>query len=152
MITSKQIRQALAALIKHKANLPLQVYFDKVENAAQSYVRIALKPMRTDEGFGVFLRRLRVTMAIVLTPIEGKIRHSDLYDIADKLDVATCGYIQIGDRYVTMYDTDVRIFDDILTYEFMLTFADEVDDWEGLSNYDLMQELTLKTADYELKA
>ena len=143
MIKSRDIRDALADLIKVKADLRLKVFFNHVNNAADDYVWIKLIPARRDEGFGRFQRKIRVIMQVVLAPNGGEVKHTDLYDIADKLDEATCGYIQIGDRFITIYDTEARIFDDVLTYEFLLDFTDCIDTSSDAEKYQLMRELHL---------
>lgn len=143
MIKSRDIRDALADLIKIKADLRLKVFFNHVNNAVDDYVWIKLIPARRDEGFGRFQRKIRVIMQVVLAPNGGEVKHTDLYDIADKLDEATCGYIQIGDRFITIYDTEARIFDDILTYEFLLDFTDCIDTSSDAEKYQFMRELHL---------
>lgn len=141
MIKSREIRDALADLIKIKADLPLKVFFNHVNNSAESYVWIKFIPTRRAEGFGVFQRRIRVIFQVVLAPVNGEVRHTDLYDIAEKLDVAIGDYIQIKDRFITVYDGDARIFDGILTYEFMLDFTDCLDGLSDAERYEFMREL-----------
>jgi len=144
MIKSYDIRQALANLIKVKADLRLKVFFNHVNNAVDDYVWIKLIPARRDEGFGRFQRKIRVIMQVVLAPDgNAEVKHTDLYDIADALDEATCGYIQIGDRFITIYDTEARIFDNILTYEFLLDFTDCIETASDAEKYELMRELHL---------
>lgn len=143
MIKSSDIRDALADLVKVKAALPLKVFFNHVNNTSEDYVHIRLRPARRDEGFGRFQRKIRVIMQVVLAPDGGEVKHTDLYDIADALDEATCGYIQILDRAITIYDTDARIFDNILTYEFLLDFTDCIETARDAERYELMRELQL---------
>ena len=143
MIKSRDIRDALADLVKVKAKLPLKVFFNHVNNSADDYCWIKLVPARRDEGFGRFQRKIRVIMQVVIAPVGGEVKHTDLYDIVDALDEATCGYIEIGDRFITIYDTEARIFDDILTYEFLLDFTDCIDTASDAERYELMRELQL---------
>lgn len=144
MITSKQIREALAALIKVKAGLDMPVYFNQVLDAAHSYAFVSLKPARVDEGYDYFVRRLTVTIQIVLAPMTGVVKHSDLLDICDALDAATHGYVTVADRAVTVYETSANIFDDILTYSMELFFCDGIASTpEETSAYDLGGELAL---------
>ena len=148
MITSKQIREAVAALIKVKAGLDMPVYFNQVLDAAHSYAFVSLKPARVDEGYDYFVRRLNVDIQIVLAPMTGVVKHSDLLDICDALDAATHGYVTVADRAVTVYETSANIFDDILTYSFTLEFADNIAATdEELARYDLGEELTLHIND-----
>ncbi len=142
MVKSSLIRDALSDLIKIKADLPLKVFFNHTNNSGESYAWIKLIPARRDEGFGRFQRKIRVIIQVVLAPDgNAEVKHTDLYDIADKLDEATCGYIQIGDRFITIYETEARIFDDILSYEFLLDFTDCLDTSSDAEKYELMQEL-----------
>ena len=144
MIKSRDIRDALADLVKVKAALPLKVFFNHVNNSADDYCWIKLVPARRDEGWGRFQRKIRVVIQVVLAPDgNAEVKHTDLYDIADALDEATCGYIQIGDRFITIYDTEARIFDDILTYEFLLDFTDCINTASDAERYELMRELQL---------
>ena len=81
MITNKQIREGLATLIKHKAGVELPVHFNQVLDASGSYAFVSLKPARVDEGYDYFVRRLTVDIQIVLSPLTGVVKHSDLLDI-----------------------------------------------------------------------
>lgn len=148
MITNKQIREALARLIKIRAGLDLPVYFNQVLDAAHSYAFVSLKPARVDEGYDYFVRRLTVDIQIVLAPLTGIVKHSDLLDICDALDNATHGYVTIADRKITVHDTAANIFDDILTFSFALEFADGIAATdEELAQYDLGSELELHIND-----
>lgn len=151
MLRASDIRDSLAELIKVKARLPLKVFFNHVNNAADDYCWIKLTASQENEGFGVFQRKIRVTIQIVLVPdSNGEIKHTDLYDIADKLSEVTSNYIQIADRYITIYDTNSRIFDDILIYEFMLDFNDGRDKPTDEEFNELMRELYLETDNMKL--
>ena len=144
MITSKQIREALAALIKVKAGLDMPVYFNQVLSADADYAFVSLNVKKTDEGYDYFVRRLNVDIQIVLAPMTGVVKHSDLLDICDALDAATHGYVTVADRAVTVYETSANIFDDILTYSMELCFCDEIASTpEETSTYDLGGELAL---------
>lgn len=126
MISNRQIRDALAVLIKERAGLALKVYFNQVHNAEDDYAWIQLKSERTDEGWNLFVRRVRVDIQVVLAPLTAQVKHTDLLDIADALDEATHGYIRVADRAVTVYETAAHIFDGVLHYEFLLEFADGI--------------------------
>ncbi len=139
MITSREIRESLARLIKVRAGLPLKVYFNHVLDAADDYVFVEIRPEKTDEGF-FFVRRLRIDFHIVLSPLLGEVKHSDLLDMVDALDAATHPFVEIADRKVTVYETASHIFDDILHFNFVLEFADAFDEEE---THELMQELAL---------
>ena len=145
MIKSSDIRDALADLIKVKANLPLKVFFNHVNNAADDYVWIRLRPSRKDLGFGSYDRKIRVDFQIVLAPDEnGEVRHTRLYDIIDKLDDATCGSVQILDRFITVINAESIIFDGILTYSFVLDFNDFLQRYaDKAAEFELMQKLDL---------
>ena len=125
MIKSSELRDALADLIKVKANLPLKVFFNTVNNAADDYVWVRLRPKRRDEGYGYMQRKIRVDFQIVLAPdVNGQVPYTRLYDIIDALDEATCNSIPVADRWLVVLDTETIIFDNILTYSFILDFTD----------------------------
>lgn len=148
MITSKQIREALATLIKDKAGLDMPIFFNQVLDTSKSYAFVSLNVKKTDEGYDYFVRRLTVTIQIVLAPMTGVVKHSDLLDICDALDAATHGYVTVADRAVTVYETSANIFDDILTFSFALEFTDGIAATdEELAAYDLGGELNLKLND-----
>ena len=144
MISSREIRDALSDLIKVRAGLDLEVYFNHVLDTGHDYAWIQLRPERTDEGWNHFQRRLRVDIQVVLAPETGEVKHTDLLDIADALDAATHGYIRIVDRAITIYETQAHIFDDILHYEFLLDFTDAIASLpEELEKYDFGENLDL---------
>ena len=149
MIKSSDIRDALSDLIKIKADLPLKVFFNHVNNAAEDYVWIRLRPSRKDLGFGSYDRKIRVDFQIVLAPDENaEIQHTRLYDIIDKLDDATCGAIQILDRFITVVDAESIIFDGILTYSFFLNFNDFLQRYaDEAAQYEFMENLELELED-----
>lgn len=142
MITSSEIRDALAALIKERAGLDLEVYFNQVLNAEHDYAWIQLRPERVDEGYDYFVRRLRIDIQVVLAPKTSIVKHTDLLDIADALDAATHGYVRVADRKITVNETAAHIFDNVLHYEFILEFADGIAATdEELAQYELGGEL-----------
>ena len=125
MIKSSDLRDALSDLIKIKAGLPLKVFFNHVNNCAQDYCWIRLRPKRRDEGFGYMQRKIRIDIQVVLAPDDnGEVQHTRLYDVIDKLDEATCNSIPVLDRWLVVLDTETIIFDDIVTYSFVLDFTD----------------------------
>ena len=166
MLKSADIRQAIGRLIKVDAALPLKVYFTRVaEKPKFDYAWIKFRPARRDEGFGMFVRNIRVDIMVVLLPDKNtEVSHERLLDIVDALDEATCGYLKIKEnytvknpdnpeeeiekfeyRYVTIYETSANIFDNILTYSFELDFADYCDKFSKTEAeaYELMQDLSL---------
>lgn len=145
MIKSSDLRDALADLIKVRAGLPLKVFFNHVNNSSESYAWVRLRPKRRDEGFGYMQRTIRVDIRVVLAPDEnGEIPHTRLYEIIDALDEATCNSIPVLDRWLVVLDTDTIIFDDILTYTFLLDFTDCLSSLPPeISEAEFMQELEL---------
>ena len=142
MITNAEIRDALAVMIKNRAELNLEVYYNQVVDAANDYAWIQLTPERTDRGYDYFVRRVQVDINVVLAPKTGIVKHTDLLNVADALDAATHGYTKIKDRAVTIYDTHAHIFDDILHYEFKLEFCDTIASLpEELEEYNYGNEL-----------
>lgn len=145
MIKSSDLRDALADLIKIRAGLNLKVFFNHVNNCAEDYVWVRLRPKRRDEGFGYMQRTIRVDFQVVLAPDEnGEVQHTRLYDIIDALDEVTCNSIPVLDRWLVVLDTETIIFDDILTYTFLLDFTDCLSSLPPeISEAELMQELEL---------
>lgn len=172
MIKSSDIRQAIARLIKVDAALPLKVYFARVPDKPKNdYAWVKLRPARRDEGFGMFVRNIRVDIMVSLLPDKNtEISYEKLYDIIDALDEATCGYIRIKEsylaknpdnpeeeiekfeyRYITLYETSSNIFDGILTYSFELNFADYIDKFfkSATEGYEYMKQLCYTINDNE---
>ena len=144
MISSVDLRNAIARLIKDRAGLPLRVYFNQVLDAEEDYAFVQFRPERTDEGLYYFQRRLVIDIQVVLSPLEAVVKHSELLDIADSLDRATHGYIEVADRKITVYKTTAHIFDDVLNFSFALDFTDYIESVpEELEQYETMQNLHL---------
>lgn len=142
MLTSAEIRRALADMIKKRAALPLAVYFDGIENSAEDYAFVMLRASRFDEGRNYFVRKLRVDIQVVLSPLTGRVKHTDLLDIADKLDAATHGYLQVNERKITITETEMNIYDGVLNYSFELNFADSLSVLpEEIAEYDYAENL-----------
>lgn len=145
MIRYADIRDGLSVLIKERAGLcTFKVHFNFNDNAEGNYVNVRLRPMRTDLGWGWVERKIRVDFQFHIAP-DGfsEIRASDYYDIIDALDVATLHSIPIADRWIVVQDTSTIIFDNILTYSFVLEFSDY---WHELPEQDkaeLMKHLHL---------
>lgn len=144
MIKFSDIRDALSLLIKKRAGLNLRVFFNHVNNCAEDYAWIRLRPARTDLGFGWLDRNIRVDIQIVLHP-DGfaEFKHSDLYEIVDALDVATLHSIKIADRHITILETTSIIFDGILTYSFTLEFSDYYAELSANERAEFMRHLHL---------
>ena len=145
MIWYADIRDALSDLIKVKAGLPLKVFFNHVNDASESYALVSLRLERRDLGFGWFEHRVRTDIVIHLAPkMPGaEIRASDLYEIAERLDVASLHAIPIADRHITILDTKFVVFDGLGTWSAVLDFSDY---YQSLSSEDaatFMEELTL---------
>jgi hypothetical protein len=147
MIKSAEIRDALSEMIKG-AVPEIKVYFNNNFEPTSLYAWVRLRPERRDEGFGMFVRQIQVDISIRYPPDEYASNYdTDLYEIADALDEATCGYIKILDRNITIYDTSAHIFDNVLHYEFKLDIADYIEknfDINGEQEYELMKELQIK--------
>lgn len=149
MIKSSDLRDALADLIKVKAGLNLKVFFNHVENCADDYVFVRLRPKQVNESYGRVQRKILVDFQVVLSPNNAaQVKHTDLLDIVDTLDEVTSSPLQIGDRFVTIYDTSSIIFDNVLTYSFELNFTDCIEGFFSKNNdYDFMQELEISNVD-----
>ena len=148
MIRSSDLREALASLIKIKAGLNLRVFYNHVENCAENYCWVRLRPKHTNESFGIIQRKIRVDFQIVLSPINGQVKHTDLLDIIDKLDEVTCEPLKIGDRFITIYDAESIIFDNILTYSFIVDFTDCVETYfELMKEFEFMEKLEVRNLD-----
>ena len=145
MISIKDIFESLKEIIT-RAVPDLFVTAEPVADSAESYAHIQFRPIRKDLGFGQIEKNLRVDIQVVLSPALAEVPRADLYNISDKFDAAFCGYVPVADRFITLYETDSRIFDGILTYSFILSFSDFIDKFDKFEaeNFDLMQELNLK--------
>ena len=145
MIQSENLRDALSDLIKNKACLKLRVFFNHVANSSEDYCWVRLRPNSKNIGQGYLERRIKVDFQIVLAPLNGIVKHTALLDIIDKLDAAIVEPLQVEDRFITIYDAQAIIFDDILTYSFELNFCDAVDIYRKILNeYETMNELRIK--------
>ena len=127
MIRYAELRDSLADLIKKKAGLNLLVFFNFVANSSEDYIFVNLIPRNHNIGGGLTERFIRIDFQVVLTPENGMVRRADLYEMADKLFGATAEPLQVTDRFLTIYDAEMRIFDGIMTFTFKLDFADGVD-------------------------
>lgn len=145
MIRYADIEDALSDLIKVEAGLPLKVFFNHVNDASADYAWVRLRMGRTDLGFGWLERSIRVDISVHLEPkMPGaEIRHSDLLEICDALDVATLHAIPISGRFITVLETSSIIFDDILTYSFKLDFSDYYMSLPAESAAEFMENLVL---------
>lgn len=152
MLKSSDIRQALADLIKNKAGLPLKVFFNQVADAGENYAWVRLRPSHKNLGYGYLDRKIRVDIQIVLAPVTGIVRHTDLYDMVDALDAATCDPLKITDRFITVYDADFLIFDNILTYSFVLGFTDCTEDLPVTEEPTFARELYADFKDTKLES
>lgn len=145
MIRHADIRDSLVELIKERAGLStLKVFFNFNANAEGNYVYVRLRPMRTDLGWGDFIRTIRVDFQFHIDPDGwGDICASDYYDIIDALDTATLHSIKIADRYIVVQETSSIIFDNILTYSFQLEFSDYWHELPERDKAELMEYLHL---------
>ena len=161
MITAKEIRHALVALVTKKAGLPYKVSFNHVEKSNQSYLWIDLSLTKSSIDKAYFQWSINVDIVVILIPDDyTAIEHDDLWAISDKLTAAIMPCIEIetedGDRsktrYVTVQNFNSYVVDDILHYEFNLDFTDYVqsDEYEGL-DYDFMRNLEMQFDDWKLK-
>ena len=147
MIKSADLRDALAILIKSRLNL--KVFFNHVQNCADDYCWVRLRPKQVNESFGRVQRKILVDFQVVLSPNNAaQVKHTDLLDIVDVLDEMTSSPLQIGDRFVTIYDTSSIIFDNILTYSFELNFTDCIESFfDRFNDYDFMRQLEIANMD-----
>lgn len=143
MLTAKDFREALVNLIKVKAKLPYRVHFNHVNKSNQSYIWIDVRPQKRSWDKVYFQRILVIDIRVILFPDNNaEVKHTDLMDISDALDMAIMPCFQIKDRFITIQEFSSHIFDDVLHYEFTLDFTDYIpsDEYEGLA-YGLMQNL-----------
>lgn len=145
MITAEEIFYAIETAIR--GEIEIFVTAERVKSSDSSYIFVQLQPARRDEGFGVFERRLQVDLACVVVAENAQKFHSDLYNISDALDKVFSSYLQIGDRYITIYETSARIFDGVLNYHFELKFADfiESEKYPADASESVMQELFIRS-------
>ena len=144
MIKFQDIGDSLADLIKIKAGLNLLVSFNDVADAGQNYCWVRMRPSRNDLGWGFFDRSIRIDLQFHISPNGfGEIRHSDYYEIIDKLDAATLHCVKIAERFLPVYDTSTIIFDNILTYSLTLRWTDFADLMTPEDQRELMRHLHL---------
>ncbi|MBQ7705880.1 MAG: hypothetical protein IJT73_10750 [Selenomonadaceae bacterium] len=149
MISTEDIFFALKDAV-NRAAPNLFVTAEHLQTSKESYAWIQFRQLRIDEGFGMFRRNTRVNIQVVLSPDEfTEIYHSDLYAIADAFDEEFCGYVKVADRFITIYETNAHIFDNILHYEFILDFADYVDKFfkAETEDADFMEDLHIQKKD-----
>lgn len=146
MITLEEIFEALREVV-NRAAPELFVTADSVQTSEKSYAQITFRPRQVNEGFGAIRREVAVDVAVVLAPDEfTEVYHSDLMNISDALMVELDNYLQVGDRAITLYELNSRVFDKILRISFYLNFADYNDRLFNAEteNLELMQELHIK--------
>ena len=125
MITAKEIRTALTDFLKNQAGLPYEVHFDVNHESSASYFYVEISEQRKTVDPIYYDRVLKVDIQLVLLPDKvGRIHRAKLYEVTDTLNSVLRPIFQIGDRYITVQNTSSRIFDDILHYQFELSFTD----------------------------
>lgn len=144
MLTLRNIRDALAIILKSKYPT-YKVHFDNVELSDAPYFYVEMYPHATSLDDVYSDRRIGIDIQLVLAEDAcGRIHRADLYDAADALDALIRPVLQIGDRYITIQDTETTFVDEVLHYIFELSFTDAFTDAEvGGIQYELMQELNL---------
>ncbi len=145
MITAADIRAAFVDLIKNKAKIPYDVYFNRVTKSDTSYVWVELQARKTSWDEAYFQRIISVNIHIIPFPNDyAEVKYSELWDISDSLTKAIMPYIKIKDRFITVYDFNSSIVDDVLHYEFEMDFTDYVqnDKYEE-ADYEFMENLEL---------
>ena len=147
MITAKDFRAAFVDLLKNKANIPYDVYFNSVNKSDTSYVWVNfVNAQKTSWDIAYFQWNISVDIQVVLVSNEyADVKYTDLWEISDSLTQAITPYIKIKDRFVTVQDFNSQIIDDVLHYEFDMNFTDYVPSAEyEESDYDLMKELEIE--------
>ena len=147
MITAKDFRAAFVDLIKNKAHIPYDIYFNSVNKSDTSYVWVNfVKATKTSWDIAYFQWNISVDIQVV--PVSNEytdVKYTELWDISDSLTQAIMPYIQIKDRFITVQDFDSQIIDDVLHYEFDMNFTDYVPSAEyEESEYDFMKDLEME--------
>lgn len=145
MIGTESVFNALEREI-HKVLPEIIVSPNFIDSSEKSYVWVRLREGRTDEGYGYIVRKISVDLQVVLTPAENlAVLSSKLYEIADDFAQVFNGFLRVEDRAITLYNSDSRIYDGILTYSFNLEFADGVErKFDAHEKYQKMENLHLK--------
>ena len=147
MITAKDFRAAFVDLIRNKANISYDIYFNGINKSDTSYVWVNfIRARKTSWDNAYFQWNISVDIQVILISDDyAEVRYTDLWDISDSLTKAIKPYIKIKDRFVTIQDFDSSIVDDILHYEFDMNFTDYVPSAEyEETEYDLMKELEME--------
>ena len=148
-ITAKDIRAAFVELIQGKAQIPYEIHFNHVNKSTASYVWVEFQMKKSSWDAALFQRSIDVDIHVILNPDDyAVVKYTGLWDISDSLTKAIMPCVQIKDRFITVYEFNSHIVDDVLHYEFNLDFTDYVqsDEYEGVG-YELMQELSLNLRD-----
>ena len=144
MLALRTIRDAIAIRLKSKYPA-YKVHFDHVKRSDAPYFYVEMYPHASSLDDTYSDRRIGIDIQLVLAEDAcGRIHRVDLYDAADTLDALIRPVMQIGDRYITIQDTETTFVDEVLHYIFELLFTDAFTDAEvGGIQYELMQELDL---------
>lgn len=145
MLSLRAVKAALVKALSRVAEVP--VFFDNVEKRDGAYFYVELRPAAS--FFGGPYRDRRVAVSLDYVPEEdadGRVDRMTLYDVADKLELFLQPVLPIpdgmGGRFITVLDTSVNFYDEVLHYSFSLDFTDVVTDAElGREEGELAQEL-----------
>lgn len=146
MISSKDIRSVITALLKSKFNA-CEVHFSTNFDAKADYFYVELAE---DQSYidKVYLDR-DISISIHFVPIadgRGRINRAKLYEAQETLSDTFLCVIRINDRYLTVQDASARIVDNVLRFSFRLRFVDYVEQ----EPVDLMEDLSLNGSSVDL--
>lgn len=147
MMTLRTIKAAIVALIKTKYPSS-KVHFDNVEKSDAPYFYVEMQPMASTVDRIYTERTIQIDIqAILKEDASGRINRTELYDIADTIDILFRPVFYVDDRAITILESETTIHDDILHYIFNLEFRD-ADEYKQVV-YELMQSLgfTLNSSD-----
>lgn len=145
MIATESIFLSLERQIK-KVLPDIIVTPNFLDSSEFDYVWVRLRESRNDIGQGYIERNISVDLQVVLQPEQNlAVLNSKLYTIADDFCTVFNEFLQVGDRFITLYNSSSHIFDSILTYSFNLQFADGVErKFHDEETFELMQTLKIK--------
>lgn len=131
LISLRNIKAAVTDKLKTKYP-NCKVHFDNVEksDAPYFYVEFTTSIHTTlDEVYHDRTIQVDVTY-IHPKDAKGRVNRTDVFDVADALDLLFRPYLYVKDRFITILSAETTMVDDVLHYIFDLQFTDAWTDEE----------------------
>ena len=145
MIPMLDIRKALSDLIK--ANFPdWLLTYNSNPDVEQDYIYIELLEHRQTVDPVYYDRDIEIDVHVIPLPdVRGNVKRSKLYEAQDTLAQVILPVFRIGDRAITIQESNSRIVDEVLHFTFHLRFTDYKP--EDNNDEELMQELEINLSE-----